>query len=168
MLLLKILTKETELELMHILAGWFMLIFHKICISLIVLKLQADFKLICSPTQFLFCNFKVSDFFCILSQNTNIKPSQVIPVKVILVLLRWQSLKKKNLCKKNTFNTHHKPQILKLLTVTWYTAIFWMSSMTYKKYFTSFCQLQRPKQQQMPPVPLLLNRARSPLPSLHS
>lgn len=46
--------------------------------------------------QFSFYNFTVlSFFFVFVSQNTNIKPSQVVLVEVILDPLRRQSLKKK-------------------------------------------------------------------------
>lgn len=75
---------------------------------IIILKLQTSLKLICSPLQFSFYNFTVlSFFFVFVSQNTNIKPSQVVLVEVILDPLRRQSLKKKKA---------HKPQRVKLLT----------------------------------------------------
>lgn len=63
---------------------------------IIILKLQTSLKFICSPLQFSFYNFIVlSFFFVFVSQNTNIKPSQVVLVEVILDPLRRQSLKKK-------------------------------------------------------------------------
>jgi len=130
-----------------------------------------------------------------LSQNTSIKPSQVILVKVILVLLQQQSLKKYTV-KKNTFNTHHKPQIVKPLTTMCYTAIFWTAThdvqavvhnkCLFKSYhlflfgknktmvtpyphswgFNILQAAETPKQQQMPPVLLLLNRVGSTQSSL--
>ena len=47
------LLRKQNLSLCTFLVGCFMLIFHKMCISFIILKLQMDFKLICSLTQVL-------------------------------------------------------------------------------------------------------------------
>lgn len=90
------LTKETGLEFMGIFCWLFYVNILLDMNFIIILKLQTSLKFICSPLQFSFYNFIVlSFFFVFVSQNTNIKPSQVVLVEVILDPLRRQSLKKK-------------------------------------------------------------------------
>lgn len=71
------LLRKQNLSLCAFLVGCFMLIFHKICISFIKLKLQTYFKWICSLTQFSFCNFTGLWFFLYFLSNYKhkIKPS---------------------------------------------------------------------------------------------